>query len=189
MNNESNGEAIYPTPIIGMAGVIEDCDQLCTMSFKDDGDLIVLMGKNKEEIGGSEYLKVFHDLEKGLPPQIDLSLEKSVQDACRESIQAGIISSAHDCSNGGLAVTLAECCIKGEKGAVLEIDANIRNDALLFGETQSRIVVSLPVKNLDSLKEITNKYETPIQILGKVEGDNLKIGNLIDIKVEQLRKA
>ena len=189
LNNESNGEAIYPTPIIGMAGVIEDCDQLCTMSFKDDGDLIVLMGKNKEEIGGSEYLKVFHDLEKGLPPQIDLSLEKSVQDACRESIQAGIISSAHDCSNGGLAVTLAECCIKGEKGAVLEIDANIRNDALLFGETQSRIVVSLPVKNLDSLKEITNKYETPIQILGKVEGDNLKIGNLIDIKVEQLRKA
>jgi phosphoribosylformylglycinamidine synthase len=189
LNNESNGEAIYPTPIIGMAGVIEDCDQFCTMSFKDDGDLIVLIGENKEEIGGSEYLKVFHNIENGLPPQIDLSLEKSVQDACRESIQAGIISSAHDCADGGLAVTLAECCIKGKKGAVLEINTRIRNDALLFGETQSRIVVSLSVKNLDSLKEIANKYEAPIQILGKVEGNSLKIGNLIDIEVEQLKKA
>ena len=190
LNNESNGEAIYPTPIIGMAGIIEDYDQLCTMSFKNDGDLIALIGENKEEIGGSEYLKVFHNLEKGLPPQIDLSLEKSVQDTCRESIQAGIISSAHDCADGGLAVTLAECCITGKKGAKVEINSiNIRNDALLFGETQSRIVVSLNVKNLDSLKEIANKYEAPIQILGKVEGDNLKIGNLIDIKVEQLKKV
>ena len=189
LNNESNGEAIYPTPIIGMAGIIEDCDQLCTMSFKNDGDLIVLIGENKEEIGGSEYLKVFHNIEKGLPPQIDLSLEKSVQDACRESIQAGIIYSAHDCADGGLAVTLAKCCITGKKGAKVEINTNIRNDALLFGETQSRIVVSLPAKNLDSLKEIANKYEATIQILGKVEGNSLKIDNLIDIEVEQLKKA
>lgn len=190
LNNESNGEAIYPTPIIGMAGIIEYCDQFCTMSFKNEGDLIVLIGENKEEIGGSEYLKVFHDLEKGLPPQIDLSLEKSVQDACRESIQAGILSSAHDCADGGLTVTLAECCITGNKGAKVEINNNnIRNDALLFGETQSRIVVSLPEKNLDSLKDIANKYEVPIQILGKVEGDSLKINNLIDIEVGQLKKA
>ncbi len=189
LNNESNGEAIYPTPIIGMAGIIEDCEQLCTMSFKNDGDLIVLIGENKEEIGGSEYLKVFHDLERGLPPQIDLCLEKSVEDACRESIQAGIISSAHDCADGGLAVTLAECCITGGKGAVLEINAKIRNDALLFGETQSRIVISLPENNFDSLKEIANKYEAPIQILGKVEGNSLKIDNLINIEVEQFKKA
>jgi phosphoribosylformylglycinamidine synthase len=190
LNNESNGEAIYPTPIIGMAGIIEDCDQLCTMLFKNNGDLIVLIGENKEEIGGSEYLKVFHNMEKGLPPQIDLSLEKSVQDACRESIQAGIISSAHDCADGGLAVTLAECCITGKKGAKVEINnTDIRNDALLFGETQSRIVVSLLEKNLDSLKEIANKYEAPIQILGKVEGNSLKIDNLINLEVEQLKKA
>ncbi len=190
LNNESNGEAIYPTPIIGMAGIIEDCDQYCTMSFKNDGDLIALIGENKEEIGGSEYLKIFHDLEKGLPPQIDLSLEKSVQDACRESIQAGIISSAHDCADGGLAVALTECCITGQKGAKIKTGNNdIRNDALLFGETQSRIVVSFPEKNLDSLKEICNKYEAPIHILGKIEGNSLEIDNLIDIKIEQLKKA
>ncbi len=189
LNNESNGEAIYPTPIIGMAGIIEDFDQLCTMSFKNESDLIVLLGENKEDIGGSEYLKVIHNIEKGLPPQMDLSLEKSVQDACRESIQAGIISSAHDCSDGGLAVTLAECCITGKKGIKLEINAEIRNDALLFGETQSRIVVSLPEKNLDTLKAITDKYEVPMQILGKVEGNSLKIGSLVDVEVEQLKKV
>ena len=189
LNNESNGEAIYPTPIIGMVGIIEDCGQFCTMSFKNEGDIIVLIGENKEEIGGSEYLKLFHDMEKGLPPQIDLSLEKAVQDACRESIEAGILSSAHDCSDGGLAVTLAECCIKGKKGAKLKIKSEMRNDALLFGETQSRIIVSLPKENLDSLKTIARKYGTPIQILGEVVGDNLKIRNLIDIEVSQLEKA
>jgi phosphoribosylformylglycinamidine synthase len=190
LNNESNGEAIYPTPIIGMVGIIEDCDQLCPMSFKNDGDLIALIGENKEEIGGSEYLKIFHNLERGLPPQIDLSLEKLVQDACRESIQTGIISSAHDCADGGLAVALAECCIAGQKGAKIKIsNTSIRSDALLFGETQSRILVSFSEKNLDSLKEICNKYEAPIRILGKVEENSLKIDNLIDIKVEQLKKA
>jgi phosphoribosylformylglycinamidine synthase len=84
---------------------------------------------------------------------------------------------------------LAECCITGKRGAKVEINHRIRNDALLFGETQSRIVVSLPVKNLDSFKQIAHKYEAPIQILGKVEGNSLKIGNLIDIEVEQLKKA
>jgi phosphoribosylformylglycinamidine synthase subunit PurL len=189
LNNESNGEAIYPTPIIGMAGIIEDFDQLCTMSFKKESDLIVLLGKNKEEIGGSEYLKVIHNIEKGSPPQIDLSLERSVQDACRESVQAGIISSAHDCADGGLAVTLAECCITGNKGIKIEINTEIRNDALLFGETQSRIIVSLSEKNLDTLKAITNKYEVPMQVLGKVEGNSLKIDSLINIEIEKLKKA
>lgn len=189
LNNESNGEAIYPTPIIGMAGIIEDYKQLCTMSFKNDGDLIVLIGENKEEIGGSEYLKVIYHMERGLPPSIDLTLEKSVQDTCRESIQTGILSSAHDCADGGLVITLAECCIAGETGIEIEIDTEIRNDVFLFGETQSRIVVSLPAQNLDSLKEIANKYQTPIHILGKVIGNRFRIGRLIDIKLEQLIEA
>ncbi|MEA2022512.1 MAG: phosphoribosylformylglycinamidine synthase subunit PurL [Candidatus Caldatribacteriota bacterium] len=189
LNNESNGEAIYPTPIIGMVGIIEDCGQFCTMPFKNEGDVIVLIGENKEEIGGSEYLKLFHNMEKGLPPQIDLSLEKTVQDTCRESVEAGILSSSHDCSDGGLAVTLAECCIKGKRGAKLEINSEMRSDALLFGETQSRIIVSLPKENLDSLKAIAGKYETPIQVLGKVEGDSLRIKGLIELKVKDLIEA
>jgi len=188
--NEINGEAIYPTPIIGMAGIIEDCDQFCSMSFKKEGDLIVLIGRNREELGGSEYLKLFHNLERGLPPQMDLTLEKLVQDTCRESIQAGLISSAHDCAEGGLAVALAECCLGGKIGAEIELESNqIRNDALLFGETQSRIIVSLNEKKLSSLQEIAHKYEVPLQVLGRVKGDFLKINNLINIEVEKLRKA
>ncbi|MDD4896879.1 MAG: phosphoribosylformylglycinamidine synthase subunit PurL, partial [Atribacterota bacterium] len=148
LNNESNGEAIYPTPIIGMAGIIDNFDQVCTMSFKNDGDLIVLIGENKEELGGSEYLKVFYNIEQGLPPRIDLKLEKSVQNTCRESITLGILSSAHDCSDGGLITALAECCVAGKKGIKVEKKAKTRNDALLFGESQSCIIVSLPQKNL-----------------------------------------
>ncbi len=189
LNNESKGEAIYPTPIIGMAGIIEDCDQFCTMSFKDEGDLIVLIGENKEEIGGSEYLKLFHNLEKGLPPQIDLSLEKSVQDACRESIQAGIVSSAHDCSDGGLAVNLAECCITGRVGAKVAFKEEIRSDALLFGETQSRIIISTSPGNISRLQKVAYKYKIPFKVLGKVEGDRLQIEDLIDLKVEELEIA
>jgi phosphoribosylformylglycinamidine synthase len=190
LNNESNGEAIYPSPIIGMAGIIKDSSQVCTMPFKNDGDLVVLLGENKEELGGSEYLKVIHNVEKGLPPHLDLDQEKAVQDACRESIQAGIISSAHDCSDGGLLVTLAECCITGNKGVKIDFSADkIRNDALLFGESQSRIVVSLSEENLDDLKAIVSKYEVPAQVLGKVEGDSLKVNSLINTEIKQLKIA
>ncbi|MDD2353253.1 MAG: phosphoribosylformylglycinamidine synthase subunit PurL [Atribacterota bacterium] len=190
LNNESNGKAIYPTPVIGMAGIIEDFKNVCTMSFKNDGDLVILLGKNREELGGSEYLKVIHNIEKGLPPQLDLNLEKAVQDVCRESIQAGIISSAHDCSDGGLAVTLAECCITGNKGIKADIDTDeIRSDALLFGESQSRIVVSLSEENIENLKAIVDKYEVPMQVLGKVEGERLKIGSLIDIEIKKLKMS
>jgi phosphoribosylformylglycinamidine synthase len=189
LNNESNKEAIYPTPIIGMVGIIEDFTRICTMSFKNDGDLIVLIGENKEELGASEYLKVIHNIEKGLPPQIDLHLEKSVQAACRESIASGILSSAHDCSDGGLIIALVEACVTGGKGIYVDKKAKNRDDALLFGESQSCIVVSLPEKNLDSLKNIAHKYQAPLEILGEVEGDRLRFGNLIDVKVEQLKKA
>ncbi|MFA5563756.1 MAG: AIR synthase-related protein, partial [Candidatus Caldatribacteriota bacterium] len=131
-----------------------------------------------------------HNIEKGLPPQLDLNLEKAVQDVCRESIQAGIISSAHDCSDGGLAVTLAECCITGNKGIKADIDTDeIRSDALLFGESQSRIVVSLSEENIENLKAIVDKYEVPMQVLGKVEGERLKIGNLIDIEIKKLKMS
>ena len=172
-----------------MVGVLENIKDYCTMDFKHEGDLVVLLGENKEEIGGSEYLEIYHNLVAGMPPQIDLSFEKAIQDACRESVEAGILSSAHDCSDGGLAVALAECCIKGKKGVQLELDEKFRSDAVLFGETQSRIITSLPAQNLASLEEIANKYEIPIKILGMVGGDSLKIKGLIELKIETLMQA
>jgi len=187
--NESKGEAIYPTPVIGMVGIIEDYNHICSMEFKNRGDLIVLLGENKEELGGSEYLKVIHNLEKGIPPQIDLLKEQAVQNVCREAIKKELASSAHDCSEGGLAIALAESCIKGGKGAKIEIKDKIRSDALLFGESQSRIIISLNPKNLSSLQEIADKYQVPLLALGSVEGEELNINRLISIKVEQLEKV
>jgi len=146
--NENKGEAIFPTPIIGMIGIVEDYNNICSLEFKNEGDLIILLGENKEELGGSEYLKVFHNLERGVPPQIDLIKEKAVEQVCREAINENLLSSTHDCSDGGLAVTLAECCITGGRGAKVALQEKIRNDALLFGETQSRIIISISPKNL-----------------------------------------
>ena len=187
--NESKGEAIYPTPVIGMVGIIEDYNHICSMEFKNRGDLIVLLGENKEELGGSEYLKVIHNLEKGIPPRIDLLKEQAVQNVCREAIKKGFLSSAHDCSEGGLAIALAESCIKRGKGAKIEIEDKMRSDALLFGESQSRIIVSLNPKNLSLLQDIAGKYQVPLLVLGSVEGEELNINRLISIKVEQLEKV
>ncbi len=187
--NESKGEAIYPTPVIGMVGIIEDCDYICSMEFKNHDDLIVLLGENKEELGGSEYLKAIHNLVKGMPPQIDLLKEQAVQNACREAIKKGLLSSAHDCSDGGLAIALAESCIKGEKGAKIEIENKIRSDALLFGESQSRIIVSINPKNLSLLQDIAGKYYVPILVLGSVAGDELNINRLISLKAKRLEKV
>ncbi|MBU4602003.1 phosphoribosylformylglycinamidine synthase subunit PurL [bacterium] len=187
--NENKGEAIYPTPVIGMVGIIEDYNYTCSMEFKNYDDLIVLLGENKEELGGSEYLKVIYNLERGMAPQIDLLKERAVQNACREAIKKGLLSSAHDCSEGGLAITLAESCIKGKKGARIKIKDKMRSDALLFGESQSRIIVSINPKNLSLLQDIADKYQVPLLILGSVEEKKLNINRLISLKVDQLEKV
>lgn len=187
--NESKGEAIYPTPVIGMVGIIEDCDYICSMEFKNHNDLIVLLGENKEELGGSEYLKVIHNLVKGMPPQIDLLKEQAVQNACREAIKKELLSSAHDCSDGGLAISLAESCIKGKKGVQIKIEDKMRSDALLFGESQSRIIVSINPKNLSLLQDVADKYQVPLLVLGSVEGEELNINRLTSLKVERLEKV
>lgn len=187
--NESKGEAIYPTPVIGMVGIIDDCDYICSMDFKNHNDLIVLLGENKEELGGSEYLNVIHNLVKGVPPQIDLLKEQAVQNACREAIKKELLSSAHDCSDGGLAISLAESCIKGKKGVRIKIEDKMRSDALLFGESQSRIIVSINPKNLSLLQDVADKYQVPLLVLGSVEGEELNINRLISLKVKQLEKV
>ena len=190
--NETQGVAIYPTPTVGMVGLLEDVDQHCTSWFKDDGDVILLLGLNKEEIGGSEYLKVIHDLEKGMPPALDLILEKAVQDTCLNGIQDKLVKSAHDCSEGGLAVALSECCFPGggdRIGAKVDLPLDIRKDALLFGETQSRIVVTVAEGNVPEFNEIAARYKAPVVLIGRVGGQRLKINNLIDVPVSEMEKA
>ncbi len=191
--NETSGNSIYPTPTIGMVGLIEDISLHASQWFKSEGDVIILLGETKEELGGSEYLKVIYKLDKGRPPHLDLDFEARVQEACLSAIHSGIIKSAHDCSEGGLAVALTECCISSKNtaiGAGITLPAHtMRRDALLFGESQSRIVVSLAQEDVSKFMSIADKHIVPAIVIGKVGGDRLKVNGLIDVSVDELKTA
>jgi phosphoribosylformylglycinamidine synthase len=189
-NNENPKGSVDPTPIVGMVGLIKDKSKITTQYFKAADDIILLLGKNKEELGGSEYLKTIHGLKKGSCPVIDLKLEKGVQKTALEAIEKGLAQSAHDCSEGGIAVALAESCISNpvkKLGAVINLaPGRMRADALLFGESQSRIIMSAKEKNVKKILQIAKKNKTPVAIIGEVKGSSLIINNLINISVKEL---
>ncbi|MBM4263093.1 MAG: phosphoribosylformylglycinamidine synthase subunit PurL [Deltaproteobacteria bacterium] len=190
--NETDGVPIYPTPTIGMVGLINHIDKVMTPWFKAAGDLIVLLGRTREELGGSEYLKQVHGLTRGTPPWIDLQLERAVQRCCVEAIEQGVLRSAHDVSDGGLAVALAECCMGGAGkpiGARIETHEMIRGDALLFSESQSRIVVSLEEKNLAPLEALAAQHNAPLQVIGSVGGQRLSIQPFLQLAVDELHSV
>jgi len=174
--NETSGEAIYPTPTVAVVGLLEDRSFHTTQWFKEDGDLIALIGITMEEFGGSEYLKIMCDRVEGKPPHLDLRLAQSVNKLCLELIRKKLLASAHDCSEGGLAVALAESCMShplAPKGATLGIESTVRNDAFLFGESQSRILISFSVKNRLAVEAKAKAMEVPFVVIGKVGGDSL----------------
>jgi phosphoribosylformylglycinamidine synthase II len=199
--NESKGKAIYPTPVIGVAGLIENRADVCTQGFKQAGDVIVMLGENKGELGGSEYLKMIHNVVAGRPPELDLDLEKRIQDLCLAAIRAGIISSAHDCSEGGLAAALAECCIIGGLGAKAALERQGLTPAqLLYGESHSRIIMSLAPQHLDRLEQLAAEFDAPMTVIGEVQEGRLQIRTdvpagkgfedvLVDLPVEELAAA
>ena len=154
------------------------------------------MGTCKEELGGSEYLKEVHSLVKGNSPNLNLELEKAVQDTTLEAIKKGLINSAHDCSEGGLAVALAESCISNKEkmiGAIIDnLSFSARNDVILFGESQSRIILSCLPNSIDKIRDIAKKNKAPFRIIGRTEGENLRIldgkKKLISLSLEKLSK-
>jgi len=196
--NESEVSVIHPSPLIGMVGVLEDVRRHATMAFRDEGDIIVLLGVCRNELGGSEYLRWRFGLEVGEPPKLDWRLEKAVQTVCREGIRQGLIKSAHDCSEGGLAVCLAECCMAGEIGATVELptealvdEVGERFSALLFGETASRIIVTVASSALEDLRAIAMEHGCPMFVIGKVGGSKLRIAfagkELVNEEVSNLK--
>ncbi|MDD4896878.1 MAG: phosphoribosylformylglycinamidine synthase subunit PurL, partial [Atribacterota bacterium] len=187
--NENEGKPIYPTPVIGMVGIIDDYRCICTLDFKKENDLIFLLGENLEELGGSEYLKIAHKLICGKPPVLDFRKEKKIQSFCRKVIEKGIISSAHDCSLGGIAIALAESCLKSSLGAEVELKSDIRSDCCLFGETQSRIIVSIDPSNIDNFIKIARSDKIPFQRIGMVKGNHLKINQWVNLPLEELEKS
>ncbi len=194
--NESPQGAIYPTPTIGMLGIIDDARHISTQYFKREKELIVLLGSSGEELGGSEYLKVVHGRVQGDAPDLDLGRELAVQQTTLQAIKEGLVSSAHDCSEGGLAVALAECCISNKEkmtGAMIDkLNFPGRKDAILFGESQSRIILSCREKDATRIKLIAEKFAAPFEVIGRTGGKRLKILDgrdvIIDLPLQQMHE-
>jgi phosphoribosylformylglycinamidine synthase len=187
--NESPNTAVYPTPTIGMVGLIENLEDITTSYFKADNDLIYVLGEDFEELGGSEFLKLIHKTVAGDSPQINLDTEKKLQDTVLSLISKKLIKSAHDVSEGGIISALAECCIiNNEKhiGAKVDIPVKTRDDFSLFSESQSRIIVSVDKNNKDKFEKLLNGAGQSFTLLGATGGDTLSVKNKIEIKLDTL---
>jgi len=180
--NETDGRGILPTPTIGMVGLIEDTRRIITHGFKNEGDVIAVLGITKDDLAASEYAQTVlgYSTEEliagGSVPNMDLELEKLVQDTLLKLADEMLLNSAHDCSDGGLAVTVAECCFSslGREaiGADIKLGAsNLPNETLLFGESPSRIVISFAAENLEKVKAIVN--DCPFEMIGRTSRDRL----------------
>jgi phosphoribosylformylglycinamidine synthase len=172
--NENPAGAIYPTPVVGMVGVLDDVELHVASSFQHRNDVIVLLGSNTDELGGSEYLKVVHGLVAGDAPAVDLTAERALQEAVLEMADGRLLRSAHDCSEGGLAVSLAECAIQRDElfGIDVQLDDELEPAPLLFGEAQGRIVVTCSPADRETVLAIASKHGVPARVIGKVTGED-----------------
>jgi phosphoribosylformylglycinamidine synthase len=191
--NENGDQAIQPTPVIGALGLLEDVTLHCDSAFRNAGDVVVLLGAaeltgDASSLAGSEALEVLHGTIAG-QPHLDLGLEARVQKLCRAAIGQGLLTSAHDCSEGGLAVALAESCILGGQGISVTATPSGRWDAALFGEEASRILVSVHPDKLAALKRLAAADDVPLLRLGKIGGDAFKIGKLVNLPLADVDHA
>lgn len=193
-HNQSRNHAIFPTPTIGMLGLIDDVTNTCGSGFRAIGDVIMVLGNNtREELGGSEYIKQLTGKILGDAPMLDIDEEKRLQKATLAAIRSGLIHSAHDCSDGGLAIALAEMAINSVGSLGAEINAGFGDTAVqLFGEMQSRIVVSVQPEHIDSLKVLCTENQVDCVEIGKVVFDTFTIGSLsttVDLLREEYDSA
>jgi len=190
--NEDPDRAVFPSPVIGMIGLIKDVDHITTQWFDADGDVVFLLGENKEELGVSEYLHEIYGQTKGDVPELDLEAESKLQSALLAAITSGLVVSAHDCADGGLGVTLAECCMSNKEnqlGARINLGDDLRLDCLLFGETQSRVVISCRADAAAQIEKHFQNAGIPCRKIGTVGGKTLKINGAVDLPVEKLSDA
>ncbi|HEY6362743.1 MAG TPA: phosphoribosylformylglycinamidine synthase subunit PurL [Vicinamibacterales bacterium] len=179
--NETDGRAVLPTPTLGVVGLVEDASKVVRRAFRAAGDVIMLLGESREELGGSEYLKVMHGLIRGMPPALDLRREAALQRLLVAGAASGLMRSAHDCAEGGLAVTLAESSFDTRLGAEIDVAAvaagapSFGDVASLFGESASRAIVSVTPDRVDELLSAAQSENIPATVLGRVGGDRLRI--------------
>ena len=200
--NETDGDGVLPTPTIGMVGVVKDAKKIITQGFKNEGDHIAFLGTTNDDLSVSEYAQTVMGystnelIESGTVPKLDLMLEKKVQDTCLRLIDDGLINSAHDCSDGGLAVAIAEQCFASLNneicGAIIDLNnKKLDSTTQLFSESPSRILITFSNENIDKIKEITG--DCPFEVIGKVKGNELKINvngeNSINSSVSDLQEV
>ena len=184
--NETSGRAIYPTPVIGMLGALDDLDDRVGMAFSGDGDSLVLLGATDPgDMGGSEFAKVIHGCVGGRPPRLDLTAEKALHSLLHRAATARLLSSAHDLSKGGLAIALIESSLRGNRGFSAELDDDHR---ILFSESPSRAVVSCPPASLRELRHFADELNVPFAEIGTVGGATLAFGP-VEIALDDARRV
>ncbi|NLJ73031.1 MAG: phosphoribosylformylglycinamidine synthase subunit PurL [Syntrophomonadaceae bacterium] len=192
--NEKEDKPIYPTPTIGMVGILPDIDKRQDMAFKKAQDLIVMLGDFSSALGGSEYLYICHGLETGQVPEVNLGKEANLISLLLQGLADKIFNSCHDISEGGLAICVAESALAGNLGCRINLVANqLRKDALLFSEAPSRVVVSINPENVENLEKLADSLDIKMNIIGEVTGSNISclVDNeeVIDVTLDKARQV
>jgi phosphoribosylformylglycinamidine synthase len=192
---EGDGEgesAIFATPVIGMIGLLEDYGSRLEAGLRSEGDFVLLVGSSHNDLGGTEYLKVVHGMVAGRPPALDLTREKAVNKLVLAAARANLLRSAHDCSDGGMLVALAECCLLGGIGVrcpPLQPEAPVRLDAALFGESPSRFIVSVPSRAMPQMQTLARRHHVEISLLGLAGGESIEFEGQFKLTLAELREA
>jgi phosphoribosylformylglycinamidine synthase len=173
--NETDGRAIPPTPTVGMVGLLEDVEKRVRMPFRLEGDILALLGETRDELGGSEFLRVLRGRDEGPCPEVDLAAEKRLIDLLATLAEEGRLASGHDVADGGLAVALAECAMTSGLGVEVALPSGLRPSAALFGETTARALVSFAPGEEGTVRESAGRLGVPFRVLGRVGGDRLRI--------------
>ena len=184
--------AIYPTPVVGMIGLIDDYSKRLGAGLRAEGDFVLLIGSTHNDLGGTEYLKVEHGHVAGRPPALDLTREQAVNRVVLAAAQSGYLHSAHDCAEGGMLVALAECCLLGGIGVrcpAVRPEAPLRLDAAFFGESQSRFIVSVTSRAMPEMQSLARRHNVELSLLGLAGGDTLEFEGQLKLTLAELRQA
>jgi phosphoribosylformylglycinamidine synthase subunit PurL len=187
--NESPNAAVYPTPVIGMVGLVDNLEHITTSEFKNEDDFIYVLGENYEELGGSEYLKSIHDIVSGDTPVIDLDKEVKLHRVIQKLIRKKLINSAHDISEGGIITAIAESCIINKDkmiGAQVQIPVKVREDFSFFSESQSRVIISVSPEKKEETDAVLLSMKQPFELIGKTGGNTFEVNSRYKFSLERI---
>ena len=191
-SGQPDGGAIYPTPVIGMIGLLDDYGRRLHAGLRNEGDFVLLVGSSHNDLGGSEYLKVEHGTVAGRPPALDLAREGAVNRLILAAAKMGLLRSAHDCADGGMLVALAESCLLGGMGVrcpALRPEAPLRLDAAFFGETPGRFIVSAGSRAMPELQTLARRHSVEISLLGMAGGDTIEFEGQFRLSLAEIRES